>query len=448
MRAGGWAMGGHVLGQAIRLASNLLMTRLLVPEAFGLMAIVIVLMIGFALFSDIGVSQNIIRSPRGEDPVFLNTAWTLQILRGLAIWVLATLSAAALPLAHHFGWMKPGTVYADPLLPWVISVYSLTAVIQGFGSTKLAVARRRMRMRPITENAIASQLVALVVTVAAAWWTHSIWALVAGSLVSSVSGCLLGHWLLPGPRDRLAWDKEALRELLGFGKWVFLSSIVGFLVINGDRLLLGGLIEAPLLGVYTIAFLLVNSIQMVMALGSASIVFPALSEVLRERPQDLAATTNKFQRLGDLFLMPASGFLIVAGPSVVALLYDTRYQAAGGMLSALAIGAIGLRYQVVEQCYLSMGKPQINTVTNVFRLLVLYVGVPVGFHYWQFAGALAAIVLSQYAGWPAAIHFKIKHSLMNMRTEVFAVPALALGLLLGLGFAYIAPTRQALRSFF
>jgi len=225
-RGGGWAMGGPCPSvRAIRLASNLLMTRLLVPEAFGLMAIVIVLMIGNSRCSRTSVyPRTSSAGPRGRGfPVFLKHGpWTLQILRGLAIWVPGDLVCRGrCRFAHHFGWMKPGTVYADPLLPWVISVYSLTAVIQGFGSTKLAVARRRMRMRPITEKrrsrANWSRWSSTVGP--RPWWTHSIWALVAGSLVSSVSGCLLGHWLLPGP-TRQAWlgTRRRWRELLGFGK--------------------------------------------------------------------------------------------------------------------------------------------------------------------------------------------------------------------------------------
>ena len=446
LHAGSWSLGGHVLGQVIRLASNLLMTRLLVPEAFGLMGMVIVLMIGFALFSDLGIGQNIIRSPRGDDPVFLNTAWTLQIVRGIVIWLVALLVAAALPVAVGNGWVRPGTVYANPLLPWVIAVFSLSAVVGGFASTKVSTARRQMNVRGIVQIDVASQVIALAVMVPLALWTHSIWALVAGSLVSSVAATWLGHVVLPGLRNKFAWDRAALADLVSFGKWIFLSSIIGFLVINGDRLLLGGMIDAETMGLYTIAFLLVNAVQMVMSMANGNVVFPALSEVARDRPNDLAATANKFQRLGDMFLVTACGFLIPAGSAIVGLLYDTRYSAAGPMLSLLAIGSIGLRYQVVEQCYLAMGKPKIGTITILLRALVLSIGLPVAFHHYQFTGALAAIVLSQFAGWPAAIYFKLRYRLMDVRVELAAIPPLALGLLLGFGFQYATPSGQALRS--
>jgi O-antigen/teichoic acid export membrane protein len=190
--AASWSLGGHVLSQLIRLGSNLLMTRLLEPEAFGLLGIVIVLMIGFALFSDIGVSQNIIRSNRGSDPVFLNTAWTVQICRGFLIWFIASLLAILIPFAVDYKLVKVGTVYANPILPWIVSAYALTAIIQGFSSTKIATARRDMLAKRITQIEIVSQVVALAVMLTLAWFTRSIWALVLGSLTSAlivIGGC-------------------------------------------------------------------------------------------------------------------------------------------------------------------------------------------------------------------------------------------------------------------
>src|SRR5258708_1248517 len=80
-----WALASYGVGQVLRLASNLVLTRLLVPEVFGLMALVQSFIGGLAMFSDVGTSSSIIRHPRGEEPVFLNTAWTMQILRG--IWL-------------------------------------------------------------------------------------------------------------------------------------------------------------------------------------------------------------------------------------------------------------------------------------------------------------------------------------------------------------------------
>ena len=82
LRASAITMGGFVASQALRLASNLVLTRLLFPEAFGLMALVTVFVMALVMLSDIGTGPAIMGSRRGDDPAFLDTAWTIQILRG------------------------------------------------------------------------------------------------------------------------------------------------------------------------------------------------------------------------------------------------------------------------------------------------------------------------------------------------------------------------------
>ena len=69
------------------LASNLILTRLLFPEAFGLMALGSVVLVGLQMFSDAGIGPSIAQSPRGDDPEFLDTAWTAQVLRGVILWL-------------------------------------------------------------------------------------------------------------------------------------------------------------------------------------------------------------------------------------------------------------------------------------------------------------------------------------------------------------------------
>src|SRR5262245_57988175 len=132
LAAGAWSLAGYAVSQVVRFGSNLAMTRLLVPEMFGVMAIASIVMVGLAMFSDLGLRQSIVQSRRGGDPAFLNTAWTLQILRGVLLWAIALTIAAALYVADRAGWVSAGSVYADPSLPGVIAALSFGAVIGGF----------------------------------------------------------------------------------------------------------------------------------------------------------------------------------------------------------------------------------------------------------------------------------------------------------------------------
>src|SRR4051812_6290963 len=78
-RSAVWAMLGFGGGQALRFAGNLVLTRLLMPEAFGLMVLVNTFLMGLALFSDIGVGTSVIQNKRGDERAFLDTAWTISV---------------------------------------------------------------------------------------------------------------------------------------------------------------------------------------------------------------------------------------------------------------------------------------------------------------------------------------------------------------------------------
>jgi O-antigen/teichoic acid export membrane protein len=261
------------------------MTRLLNPDAFGLLAIVIVLMVGLTLFSDFGLNQNIVRSQNSGNQVFLDTVWTLQIVQGCVIYVVALLIVGVIIVANKYSWVKIGTVYSDPQLPWIISTYALCSIMQGLTSTKVSLLRRDLKLKQVALLELTNQMVALLVMIPLAYITRSVWALVVGGMVSAFTGMTLSHLVLKGSKNRLCWNKKFIKEIFGFGRWIFLGSILGFLVLSGDRLLLSILIDSRSLGIYMIAFLLANAVQNLFQIFGFNIVFPAFSEVMRDRPQ-------------------------------------------------------------------------------------------------------------------------------------------------------------------
>src|SRR3981081_815641 len=135
LSAGTWSLTGYGLSQVIRFGSNLLMTRLLVPEMFGVMAIATMVMVALAMLSDVGLKQNIIQSKRGNDPAFLNTAWIIQIFRGIVLWFFAMCAGLLVFLADHTGMIPQNSAYADPRLPYVIAVLSFTVGLAGGHAT-------------------------------------------------------------------------------------------------------------------------------------------------------------------------------------------------------------------------------------------------------------------------------------------------------------------------
>jgi O-antigen/teichoic acid export membrane protein len=145
----------------------------------------------------------------------------------------------------------------------------------------------------------------------------------------------------------------------------------------------------------------------------------------------MPGTLQKFQWLYDAIVVFLAAILMTAGPAIIHVLYDVRYQGAGWIMVVLSIGAIGLRYQMVEQAYQAMHHPEFVTLANFLRLVALVVGVLAGTHFWGVLGAVYGIALSQFAAWPLAWWFKARFGIFTWRAEAVFIPAIAAGALVG-----------------
>lgn len=316
-------------GQFIRLVSNLILTRILFPEAFGLMALVQVLLSGLMMFSDLAIGISIVQSKRGDEPIFLNTAWTLQILRGILLWLIAC--ALAAPVAHF---------YNQETLVAVIPFVGLTVLISGFNSTRISLSYRHLTQGRLTFLELGSQFLGTIVMILLALWLRSVWALVVGVIVTSVIKASLSHVLLPGPANRVGWEKTAFLEMFHFGKYIFLGTIAGFFMNYGDRVILGKFVGLEDIAIYTIALMLASVPQML----NDQLVSRVLLSLYRNRPP--AESDVNRQKIGQVKFFITGGLLgmvaILAlnGEFIITLLYDSRYDMAGPFLVLISLSTI------------------------------------------------------------------------------------------------------------
>jgi O-antigen/teichoic acid export membrane protein len=435
LRAGGWSAAGYALSQVIRLASNLVMTRLLAPESFGIMAIAVMVVTVLSLLSDVGLQQSVMRSGRGEEPGFLDSAWVVQIIRGAVLWITALAASGALHAAALLGAFPAGSVYADPALPWVIAATSFSAVVLGFQSMRLAVAQRRFDQRLFVRIEILGQLAGFAVALAACLAEPSIWGLVAGWLAAAAVQVTLGHMLTEGPRHRMRVDVACLRELMGFGKWVFGSSAAYVLATSGDRILLGGLVSTEVLGMYAIAHLIVGAVEAGCYRLFGSISMPALSEIARRDATRMREAYYRLRLPGDALLLFACGFLLAAGTWVIDVLYDARYAPSGEMLSALSLSFFVARFGVAHQVYLAIGKPALLLAINSVRLASLLVLVPLAFHLAGPTAAVWAVALHSFSTLPLVGWFNSRLGLNDVRKEFVLLGILPAGYAFGVAMA-------------
>jgi O-antigen/teichoic acid export membrane protein len=442
LTAAAWAGGNHALGQALRLGGNLVLTRLLMPEAFGIMSVVAVLMMALYQLSDIGTGVSIVQSPRGEERAFVHTAWTVQVIQGVVLWVIAVAIAGAIAFAQGRQWFSAGTAFADPRLPLLWVVASFTTVINGFVSINTRIAERQLALKRLFVLDTVGQLITLCVMVLGAYYTGSVWALVVGGLVGSLVRCALSHTALPGEPMGFRLERSALHEQAFKGKGVFLSTSLAFLAVNGDRFLVGSSLDTATMGFYSIALGLAGISTATINAVYFKTVFPSLSEVVRTDPARVGRVYRKFQAVADLAIGGMAGLFFMLADPIVGLLYDDRYRMAGYIFGALCIGSIGERARVIDQIFLANGKPMLVAYSMVPRVVVLFAGIPLGHAYGGLDGVLVAVVLSQFASWPVSHWYRARLGIRGMGAwDLLFIPALSIGLLVGWGLAILAGAR-------
>jgi O-antigen/teichoic acid export membrane protein len=423
LRGSAFEMLGYGLSQLVRFGSNLVLTRMLIPEAFGLAALVNILNQGLIMLSDVGLPTVIVQSEHGDELRFLNTAFSWQAMRALALAVAAIVFA--IPMAY---------LYKEPELRRLIPFGAVSVLILGFRSTGYYTMRRRLNLAPIMYIEIGSQCAAVITMIIWAKIDPSVWALMGGAVMNSLGAVVGSHMLRVGYRNRFEWDKESAKSMFDFGKWVAGSSMLTFASQQGDRLMLGRFLGAATLGVYSIAVFLSAALGDAITRITQGVFFPAYSRVRGDGHERLQQVFYRTRLAVDALVLPALGGLAVLGPAVVRLLYDQRYNDAGWMLRVLAVRvAISALLAPYQFCLFAIGDSRYGFFLNLARTLALVVGVSVGYSMGGVAGLVWGITVSEV---PALLVVGIgfaRHRLLSIKHELRVPVFYASGVALGYG---------------
>lgn len=421
----------------IRLGSSLVLTRVLLPEAYGIITILASILYVIGNILDTNVALFIVRDKNAEQPRYLNTAWTLRFCRSL-------LSAAALFVCAPFIATR---VYDLPSLTLPLQVFSLWFVIDGFETMAFPLAIRRKQARLQMYSELAASALSTAFSIAYCYRYHTFWGMAFAMLLNRLIMVVLSYRFYPELRPRLFFDGAAAREILVYSKFTIPSSLLTLGLNQFDKVVFLRLFDLRLLGLYGLAGNIAGSVETLISKISQAVLYPRCAHNFRENPG--TATQRYYTDNVKLFIgilgMPAA--ICGAAPLIIALLYDPRYSEAGTVLQALSLRAVFLSLaSPAEDLLISAGEFHVILVGNVLRAAWIVLGSLAGYYFFGFLGFIYGLSLSGLAPWVYYLWLQNSRGMLIAKYELYKVAfVLAVGIASYLGSALVLALFPGLR---
>jgi len=420
-RGSTWLVAGTISQRFVRLLSNLILVRVLFAEDFGLVALVFAWVQGLILCSDLGVVRSIIQHPHGASREFLGTAFTLQLLRALGLWLVSLL--IAVPMSAF---------YEMPELRWMLPTACLSVLINALNSPRQVLLTKNLKVRMTEGISVASSLSGILFTVTLAILWRDAWALVVGGLCRDAFRCVLSYCVSPPRGIWPSWNKEAFTAILNFGRWIVLSSFLTFLALQADRLIAGKFVPKSVLGQLSVALLYVGMVRSLVASGGKSLLLPIFAKTEETVPERLLPRYRKARLVMLSVLLPLLCGMTLLGPELIDLLYPDRWAAVGFFLQCTIVGYLPSYILTgTGMALLSIGDSKGNAMVTAVEVVSLVVALIFGVLNWGLPGMLVARAISTFVSYPILASRLRRRGIwlpwLDLSALVLSVGTLALG---------------------
>ena len=320
------------------------------------------------------------------------------------------------------------TFFEEPQLAQMLPVAAISLAIAGFRPTRLDTANRHLMLGRVTAIDLVVQVFGVSVAVLLAWWTGSVWALVFSNVIGAIADLVLNSTFLPGLRNRFKVEKEALKELINFGKWVFLSTVCGFLYQQIDKMMIGKYLPIDTLGVYNIGTTLATVTWFLSALLARRLLIPIYRETPPAESRENFLKLRKMRAIATYGLLSMAAVFALSGVWLIDVLYDPRYAAAGPVVVMIAVAHMPLLIAATyDQAALALGDSRSFFVLSFSRAALTGICIWLGLEYAGLLGALWGQIFAALLVYPVVVWLARKAKAWDpAHDSFFAVVAMAI----------------------
>ena len=349
---------------AVSIVTFVILSRLLAPEAFGLVALASAFTVFIELFLDQGFGAAIVQRVELE-PEHLDTAFWINILTGILLTV---------GLIAVSGFVA--AIFEEPRLAAVLRWLSISFVLSALSSTQISILQRKLAFKNLAARSLVATVVGGTVGIGMAFAGFGVWSLVGQALVTNLAGAIV-LWRASDWRPGFNVSMKHYKELFNFGVSIVGNHALTVMIRRSDDLLIGYFLGPTMLGFYTIGYhLLVVIIRLVTEVTN-SVAFPTFSRI-QHQPERLQRAFYKVTRYTSLFAFPVFIGLATLAPELVPAIFGEKWAPSIPVMQVLSM--IGILQSVLffnGSVIKASGKPSwqlgimlLNAIFSVIGFLV------------------------------------------------------------------------------
>ena len=358
-----WSAVTELSVKLVQPVVSIILARLLLPDAFGIIANITMITSFASMFADAGFSRYIIQHEfRTDRELEENACVAFWTNFAISLILLAILILLRKPFALFLG----NKGYENPL---VVSCFSLPLV--ALASIQTAIYKRKFQFRALFWARLIAACIPFAVSVPLAMQGFGYWALLFGTLSSSVMHVLV-LTLLSEWKPKLFYSLTILKQMFSFSYWSLIESISIWLTSWIDVFLIHTFLSPYYIGLYKNSISLVNSITVIITASFASVLFPALSRCQQNAAQ-FNCTYERTQKFVAYLVIPVGMGMFIFRDFITIFLLGENWAEAAPLIGswALSSGFVVVFSAFASEVYRSKGKPKISVLHQILWLVII-----------------------------------------------------------------------------
>ncbi len=358
-----WSFAAEIAAKLMLPLSNMVLSRLLTPEMFGVVATVTMVTSFADIFTDAGFQKYIVQhefANEEEKHSSTNVAFWTNFSLSLFIWgIIIVFRDSIAELVGNKG------------LGNVIALCSVTIPMTAFSSLQAALFRRDLNFKKLFQVRIIGASVPVFINIPLAFFMRNYKAILIGTVLKCLLDVIVLMWGAEW-KPTLSYKFSLLKEMFSYSSWSLVESITVWLTSYIGTFIVGNFLSMYYVGLYKVSITTVNQILSIITASTAPVLFSTLSR-LQNDTEKFNDTFFKFQRMVAVLIVPMSVGILLYRELITQIVLGSQWKEAADFIglwgAANAITVVWANY--CSEIYRAKGKPKISVLAQVLHLAIL-----------------------------------------------------------------------------